>query len=143
MGGGSLTEFVLDTSVAAAWFFADEITEQTDQLRERAVKYGIVVPALWFFEIGNAFRMGEKRKRILIDDIGLHINFIKALRITTDDKPLANVVADLLLLSKAHDLTVYDAAYLELALRCGLPLATKDNALRQAAQPLSIKILPE
>jgi predicted nucleic acid-binding protein len=142
-GGGSLTDFVLDCSVAATWFFADEKAPETDILRQRAIDKGAVVPSLWHLEIGNVFWMAEKRGRMKTSDTVIHMDFIKLLPLEIDATPLTHSLPEILSLSRLHNLTVYDATYLELALRRGIALATRDKALRQAAEKLGLTVLPD
>lgn len=138
-----MTDFALDCSVAAAWFFKDEAGPATDALRARAVEKGAVVPALWHLEIGNVFRMAEKRNRITARDTAIHLEFIDTLLLETEGTILSHRLQEILALARSHNLTTYDTAYLELAIRRGIPLATTDSALRQAAQRLGIAVLPD
>lgn len=122
---------MLDVSVAATWCFADEVTPATDAILELVVVEGAVVPALFPAEVANVLVQAERRKRItpaLVDRMlgilsGLPIEVETALRTPTRALDLA----------RAHGLTVYDALYLEAAIRRALPLATLDDDLRRAA----------
>jgi predicted nucleic acid-binding protein len=135
--------FVLDCSVAAAWFFEDEARPETDALQTRARDGGVVVPSIWHLEVGNAFLQAEKKGRQKTEKVAAHIQLLDSLPIETDSETGEHALHETLTLARAHKLTPYDAAYLELALRRKLPLATKDEALRAVAQRLGIKILPE
>lgn len=123
--------FVLDNSVVAGWFLEDQTTPYTDAIAARLEEDRAVVPALWQLEFANVLRTACKRNRIAAAQAQQVIEQICSLPIEIDtDTPGP---AELLALALRYDLSSYDAAYLELALRLQLPIATKDAALRQAA----------
>lgn len=123
--------FVLDNSVVAGWFLEDQATPYTDTIAARLEEDRAVVPALWQLEFANVLRTACKRNRIAAAQAQQVIEQICSLPIEIDrDTPGP---AELLALALRYDLSSYDAAYLELALRLQLPIATKDAALRQAA----------
>jgi predicted nucleic acid-binding protein len=132
---------VLDASVTLAWLYDDERTDAVEQAFEAAVASGAWVPAIWPLEIANGLQQGVQRKRIdhayrdgaLADLIEIAINI----------DPETNIFAWTVTLELADrfHLTVYDACYLELAQRHGLPLASLDRQLREAGQALGIKLL--
>ncbi len=133
---------VADCSVAAAWLLEDEVSAETDALLDQASHYGALVPAIWFLEMANMLLNAARRKRVLPAKIPLKLRAISKLPVETDKLPPEDVYEDIFLLAERHGLTVYDAAYLELAAREGLPLATRDAALRKAAKKLGIRVLP-
>jgi predicted nucleic acid-binding protein len=98
-----------------------------------------VVPALWFYEVGNGLLMAYRRKRIALDQIDGFLTRLKNLPIEAALQAPAEAL-DLPTLAQSHSLTNYDAAYLSLALRLGLPLATTDAALRRAASAAGVLI---
>ncbi len=123
--------FVLDNSVVAGWFLEDQATPYTDAIAARLEEDRAVVPALWQLEFANVLRTACTRNRIAAAQAQQVIEQICSLPIEIDrDTPGP---AELLALALRYDLSSYDAAYLELALRLQLPIATKDAALRQAA----------
>src|SRR5690348_14306127 len=126
--------FVLDCSVALAWCFHDEQDPYADAIAARFPAADIVVPSLWHLEIANVFVVAERRGRSTQADTLTWTGFLSALPIAVDSETVARAWADTLSLARAHDLTAYDAAYLELTLRLGLPLATLDAQLKAAAQ---------
>ncbi len=137
-------EFVLDCSVAMAWFFEGEATPATDALLDRVNQGGqVVVAQHWPLEVGNTLLMGERRKRTSPADSAQFIGILSALAIETDKETGANANSATLALARSHGLTLYDSAYLELAIRRSLPLATLDKELRSAAKKVGIKCLPE
>jgi predicted nucleic acid-binding protein len=131
---------VLDASVAAAWWFADEATPATDALLDRVVASGAVVPALFFAEASNVLLRAERRKRIAPRLADRLLRILSGLPLEVDQGPrLPERALDL---ARAHRLSVYDAIYLEVALRRGLALATLDADLRRAAAAAGVAILP-
>lgn len=122
--------FVLDTSIPACWAFQDEQDPRADAAFTRIRAEEAVVPSLWWFEIRNILVVNERRKRITESDTGVFLRDLAGLRIRVDRDPQENVV---LRLARTHRLSVYDASYLELALREAIPLATLDAQLAAAA----------
>jgi predicted nucleic acid-binding protein len=122
--------FVLDASVAISWCFPGDPTEDTPYsryiLKELAFN-DAVVPEIWAFEIANAvFVSHNRRKKINEQQIREYLDLLKALPIRVEPQDLwANV--DLESLARRRDIVAYDAAYLNLALRTGLALATSDR----------------
>jgi predicted nucleic acid-binding protein len=134
---------VLDCSVAVSWCFEDEAAEETDALLERARDEGAVVPSLWHLELGNVLLQAERRGRINAADVTTRLALIGDLPILTDGETSLRALREILTLARAETLTTYDAAYLELSIRRGLPLATKDRSLQVAARRIGIKTLPD
>lgn len=122
--------FVVDASVSAAWFLPDEATPATEAALQATASRELWVPALWLLEIGNLLLSAQRRKRINADKRRELALAASALRLRVDREPVAIPVLDEL--AARHGLSAYDAAYLELALRRGLPLATRDAALAAA-----------
>jgi predicted nucleic acid-binding protein len=134
--------FVIDASVAISWLFEDEQTPLCMNLLQQVSWTGAVVPSLWPLEIANALQNGIKRKRI---DAAYRDSTIKRLlRLPIEIDPDTSEYAwtTTLQLADTHQITVYDASYLELALRRGLPLATRDDKLTAAAGTAGAILLP-
>jgi predicted nucleic acid-binding protein len=134
--------FVIDASLALSWLFEDEQTPMSMNLLQQVTGTGGVVPPLWRLEIANALQNGIKRKRI---DAAYRDSAIqKLLRLPIETDPDANNYAwtTTLQLADVHRITVYDASYLELALRRGLPLATRGEQLAAAAVSAGAILLP-
>ena len=121
---------VVDVSIVVAWAF-DEVNATASGARERMRREAAVAPALWWFEVRNALVQGERRGRFTELRTARFLRDISRLAITIDRAPSETGV---LTLARRHRLTVYDAAYLELALREALPMATLDEALAGAAR---------
>lgn len=136
--------FVLDCSVTMAWFFQGEATPATDALLDRLNEGGQAVVALhWPLEVGNTLLMGERRKRSTPADSSHFLGILGSLAIEADKETGANATSATLALARSHGLTLYDGAYLELAMRRNLALATLDKELRAAAKKVGVKCLPE
>ena len=135
---GPMSGLVIDCSVAVAWCFEDEVSAETDAILERVRDEGALVPALWHLELGNVLVQAERRKRLTAADTTTRLELIAALPILTDAETPERALREVLTLARAEGLTTYDAAYLELAMRKGLPLASKDRALVEAADRAGI-----
>lgn len=136
--------FVLDCSVTMAWFFAGEATPETDGILDRLNQGGrAVVAQHWWLEVANTLLIGERRKRCTPADAAHFLGILGALAMDTDPETAANSTASTLALARTHGLTLHDAAYLELAMRASLSLATLDKELRSAAKKVGVTVLPE
>ena len=122
--------FVIDASVLATWFLEDEVDPRVEFIVESLARLGACAPSLFFFEIRNALLVNERRRRVTAAQSAEFVRELSRMRISLES-PRQDV--DLLALARERQLTVYDAAYLELAIREGLPLATLDRALDKAA----------
>jgi predicted nucleic acid-binding protein len=133
--------FVVDASVALSWCFLDEATPTTKKLLETAATAQIAVPAWWYLEITNALYFAERKGRIEPTKIAEFIALLESFSIDVDNDGPLRAFSHLLPLCRKHQLTSYDAAYLDVALRLDLPLATLDEPLRQAAKSHGVKLL--
>jgi predicted nucleic acid-binding protein len=131
---------VIDASIALAWCFPDEASDYADDVLVALEDRTAIVPAIWSTEITNALLVGERRKRIRQPEVRRFVELLKGLRILEDGQPFADAVSNILPLAREHDLSAYDAAYLDAAIRHGAPLATLDAALQKAARAAGIKI---
>lgn len=135
-----MTGLVVDASVTAAWCFEDEDTLYARDVLRRAQDISFFVPAIWPVEMVNVLLVNERRKRITPHDTARAVTLFKELAIQVDRAGNLQPFGAALLLARAHGLTAYDACYLELALREGLPLATLDARLRTAATAAGVKL---
>jgi predicted nucleic acid-binding protein len=133
--------FVLDNSIVMAWSFEDESDEYADAVLDRLAATSAVVPALWPLEVANALLMGERRKRSTEADTVKWLHILESLPIVIDPQTKATAWSHTLSLARGHNLTAYEAAYLELAIRHDIPLATNDQALKLAAGSLGVELL--
>ena len=122
--------FVLDASFVMAWVLEEEEGAQFEALYERLPDEGAYVPQLWHFETRNTLLSGERRARISSDQVANAIVVLNRLAINTDTEPDLDAA---MTLARAHQLTFYDALYLELAQRRESMLVTLDRALLRAA----------
>lgn len=134
---------VLDSSVTLAWVFGDETTPAIRQVFEGIAERGAVVPGLWWLEVANSLTMAVRRKRIDAAFRQAALSDLALLDVTTDQQTASLAWSETLALADKHHLTVYDAAYLELARRRGLPLATLDQELRAAASAIGVALLAQ
>jgi predicted nucleic acid-binding protein len=134
--------FVIDASVALAWCFDDEATEATRALLDRFENEHAEVPSLWHLELANALALGERNRRIMPARTSEFIALIVGLPIVVDEQTPNRALSAVLELARSERLSAYDASYLELAMRRGVPLATKDDALAKAARRVGVMLLP-
>jgi predicted nucleic acid-binding protein len=139
-----ISEFVLDGSLTMTWCFEDEASPQSDEIQDwLAAGARAYVPTLWHLEIANVLWACERRKRIKEADSTQFLAVLAVLNIVTDDQTEQHVSQTTLSLARRHGLSVYDAAYLELTMRLGLPLGSKDDLLRKVARTVGTSVLPE
>jgi predicted nucleic acid-binding protein len=132
--------FVLDGSVTMVWGFEDEADEYAEAILERMPDLQAHVPSLWPLEVANALLVGERRRRITSAETARFLAILGAFPITVDDQTVAHAWTDTMHLARAHNLSSYDAAYLELAIRLGLPLAALDGKLKTAAGAMGVPL---
>lgn len=124
-----------------AWCFEDEAGEYTDAVLHRLAHEEAIVPSLWPLEVVNVLLVGERRMRLSQADTTRFLTLLAALPITIDEETPYRAFNEALSLGRDYSLSSYDAAYLELAMRLGLPLATQDDRLRRAASDLGIVVI--
>lgn len=136
-----MTAFVLDSSIALCWCFEDEATDATRELLDHLQEDTAAVPNLWHLEIANVLALSERRRRITAAEIAQFIALLTTLDLEVDGEAASLAFTRILDLSRERRLTCYDAAYLELAMRLGVPLASKDSDLCDAAERLGVSVL--
>ena len=129
---------VVDSSIALAWCFADEQDEYSQSVLDAMTTKSIYVPDLWHLEVANTLLVGERRKRCTQMDNVIWLRFLSELPITVDEETKTHAFAETTHLARLYNLSVYDAAYLELAMRRGLSLATHDQKLKVAAKAVGV-----
>jgi predicted nucleic acid-binding protein len=135
---GPKKEFVLDNSIVMAWSFEDETDKYADAVLDQLATARAVVPGLWPLEVANALLMDERRNRSSEAETIKWTSILSSLPIVIDAETNAHAWSDTLNLARGHKLTAYDAAYLELAIRRGLSLATIDGKLKLAAEAVGV-----
>jgi predicted nucleic acid-binding protein len=133
---------IADISVVLAWLFEEEQTARALDVLRRVEKDGLLVPPLWWCELENGILMGERRGRKSPSETAGFLKLVRALPIETDETPRHRVSNDIIEIGRRHQLTAYDATYLELAVREGVSLATFDAAMRRCAPSLGVKLIP-
>ena len=132
---------VIDASLTVSWYFEDETTPATEAILERVSEAGATVPTLWRLEVANAFQSAIRRKRITAPYRDQALAELTQMPITIDADTNVYAWTTTLRLAERFALTIYDSAYLELAQRRSLPLATLDAELREAAAALGVTLL--
>lgn len=135
-----MNRFVLDCSVSAAWFLQDETSARATNVFKRLRSEEALVPPLWPIEMANVLVVAERRGRISVADSQRAVELVLALPIVieADDGTILKRLASV---AREHRVSAYDACYLELAHREGLPLATLDSRLTKAAKRTGIPLL--
>ena len=131
---------VVDASVTLTWYFEDERSAAGESVLDRVTEEGAIVPSLWRYEVANGLQMAVRRKRIDAAYRDASLNELRLLPITVDRTGDDLIWTATLALADRFRLTVYDAAYAELAHRRGLALATTDRPLRAAARSLKLQL---
>ncbi len=135
---------VLDVSATLAFVLTDELSTLSDHILNVVDEHAdqiMLVPGHFWIEVTNGLLMAERRGRASRTEIAEALRFVFALSITTDDETNRRCPSDSLALAREHNLTLYDAAYLELALRQRADLATLDRALARAAKSAGIYVI--
>lgn len=135
-----MSVFVLDCSVAMAWCFPDEAGPYSEKVLEDLGGSGAVVPSIWPLEVANVLLSAERRTRISKAQSRRFVELLQALPISVDETRVATVWDGVISLARDQDLSAYDAAYLELAMREGVPIATRDKTLLKAARRCGVPV---
>lgn len=134
--------FVLDTSVTMRWFFGDGKPQELAYAGEAldAMKDGkALVPVTWGLEVANVIARAEAKGLVTEARSGAFLEMLEGVDIEVDGATFAHALSDTLQLARRYKLSAYDASYLELALRRGMPLATLDEDLQKAARKAGVK----
>jgi predicted nucleic acid-binding protein len=135
-----LNEIVIAASIVLAWCFPDETSDYAESVLVSLERKTILAPPVWGLEIANAIMVGERRKRLQHSEISEFASLLENLTIVQDTRAVADHLNDVLPLARKHALSAYDAAYLELSIRHGAPLATLDDKLRKAAKGAGVRL---
>ena len=133
--------FIVDASVGFAWVYQGQATQETDRLlNDVAAGATVVVPALWFLEMSNVLLVAQRRHRLTAGQRKSAMEKLTAMQLTVDEEGSRNAFGKTSELAEQYGLSIYDATYLELALRRLLPLASRDEALRNAARQCGLTV---
>ena len=131
---------MVDASVALAWCFPDEASAYADAVLVALEGRTVIVPAVWALEITNAVLVAERRKRVKQAEVRRFVQLLGGLTIIEQSQRVADTVTNVLPLAREYDLSSYHAAYLDVAVRQGAPLATLDSTLEKAGRSAGIRI---
>lgn len=134
-----LPSFVLDASVALAWCFETEADRFTDTALDSLAEHSEVVPAIWPIEIGSTLVVAEREGYLEKASSTRFLNLLRQLSIEVDQESPQRMFGEILHLAREQQLSTYDASYLDLVMRSGLPLASRDGALLQAADRYGVE----
>jgi len=133
--------FVIDNSVVMTWCFKDEASQYADDILDILEHCTAIVPSIWPLEIGNVLLVAERAKRLSEADSIRFIALLSELPIIVDQEPPERMIKEILALAREHKLSTYDASYLDLAMKKGIPIATLDNNLITAARRSDVSIM--
>lgn len=132
---------VLDASTCLSWFFVDESDKSNDRILNAVARSTVLVPVLWELEIANALVVAERQKRITLSQTQHWLELLLALQYTVADVQTIPVFDGVLALARAHQLSSYDASYLQLAVTAKATLVTRDTALQKAAKAVGVEVM--
>lgn len=136
-----MSSFVMDCSITMCWCFPDECDPYASRILQKLDVDETLVPVVWTLEVANALLTGERRGRLSEADILRFLEVLRSLPVMVDSTPSEQFFDDILALGRRHDLSSYDASYLELAMRQGIPLATLDVRLREASKAVGVPLM--
>lgn len=136
-----MTVLVLDASVAVSWCFPDRRTAFTTRVLREISDGFAVVPGLWALEVGNALGVSERKGYLEAAQLRAFLRDLEDLPVQIEPLSWDRAFGRVLDLARAHGLSTYDACYLELAERMGLPLATLDSELRRSAKKTGVALV--
>ena len=134
-------DFVIDNSVVMTWCFKDEKNKYTDAILDTLEFSTAFVPSIWPLEVGNVLLVAERKKRLSKADSTRFITLLAELPIVIEPEPPDRMMRNILTLAREQQISTYDASYLDLAMRKGIPIATLDKSLRKAAKRSKVSIL--
>ncbi len=135
--------FVLDCSMAMSWCFSDERTDYSDRVLASLQVDEAIAPSLWILEVLNVLLVAERTKRLKEADSSRFLQLLSELPISEVAQSSENESRMILTLARQHNLSSYDASYLELAIREGVPMATQDRRLIKACRKSGVTVFGE
>lgn len=133
-------DFVIDNSVVMTWCFEDEANGYADDVLDSMNSMTAVVPAIWPLEVGNVLLVAERKKRLTAGDSSRFLALLSDLPIVVEQETQERMLKEIFAMARNSNLSSYDASYLDLAVRKGLPLASLDKNLIKAAKALHLPI---
>ncbi len=135
------SDFIIDNSVVMAWCFKDETNQYADHILDRLELSTGFVPSIWPLEVSNVLLVAERKKRIGEADSARFIALLSELPINVEQETPERMMKEIFALARKHNLSSYDASYLDLAMRKGLPIATLDKNVLAAAKQSKVPVL--
>lgn len=133
-------KFVIDNSIVMAWCFKDEKSKYANTILDHLKEDEAIVPAIWPLEVGNVLLVAERRKRLTEADCIRFITLINELPITVQQETPERMIKEIFALAREYYISSYDASYLDLAMRNGVPIATQDSGLKKAAKRCNVPL---
>ncbi len=133
--------FVVDNSIVMSWCFKDEANQYADAVLDFLSEATAFVPSIWPFEVVNVLLVAERRKRLSEADSVRFMTLLSHLPIVVEYERPERTMKDLLALARSNNLSSYDASYLDLSMRKGIPIATSDRRLIEASKRIDVPIL--
>lgn len=133
--------FVIDNSVVMSWCFKDEAGRYADAVLDSLKHFTAIAPSIWPLEVGNVLLVAERKKRLGKADSARFIALLSELPIIVEQEPPDRMIKEILALAREHKLSTYDASYLDLAMKKGIPIATLDDRLIGAAEQSNVSIM--
>jgi len=136
-----MEHFVLDNSIVMAWCFEDESNALADAVLEQMETMIAIVPAIWPLEVGNVLLVAERRGQLSEADSSRFLSMLANLPIQSEIETRQRAMSDILFLAREYKLSTYDASYLDLAMREGVPLASLNKGLRRVATQCQVSLV--
>jgi len=134
-------QFVIDNSVVMSWCFGDESSRYSNKILKALTSSRALVPGIWPLELTNVLLVAERKGRLDRASGVRFVELVRSLPIIVEIEPTSLIFTNIFSLARETGLSSYDASYLDLAMRAGLPIATKDKAMRQAAGRCGVDLL--
>jgi predicted nucleic acid-binding protein len=135
-----LRQLVVDCSVVMSWCFEDEVDTYADSILDQLSESEAIVPSIWPLEVANVLLVAERRSRLTQAESLQFVGLLGELPIAIDEETSRHALSEAFLIARQHNLSSYDAAYLELAMRRGAVLATRDERLKKAALDCGVRL---
>lgn len=133
-------KFVVDNSIVMSWCFRDESSKYAEKILDSLEQYEAITPSIWPLEVGNVLLVAERKGRLTKADNIRFLNLINDLPITVQQETPDRMLKEILALARACGISSYDASYLDLAMKNGLPIATQDSGLKKAAKRCKVPL---
>ncbi len=134
------SRFVMDNSVVMSWCFEDEGSSYAEAVLESLEAGRAFVPAIWPLEVGNVLLVAERKKRLRHSSAVRFLDLLSGLPISVEQETPDRMLKEILSLAREHELSTYDASYLDLAMRLDLPISTLDTSLVKSAKKCEVPI---